>query len=223
MPEPGLQAVLWDMDGVIADTGIYHCRAWQDVFRERGAGFTDAYFMRRFGQRNDTIIRSALGQAVTMEEIRIIAAEKEANYRRRIDGKLRALPGAVELLKALKENGIMSAVASSAPPENISFILETLGIARGFQATVYGYEVSEGKPSPQIYRLAAKKLGVAPANCVVLEDAVAGVQGAKRGGMKCVAVTTSHPRESLGEADLVVDTLAEVSVAVLAGLFAANK
>jgi beta-phosphoglucomutase family hydrolase len=219
MPEAKLEAVLWDMDGVIADTGIYHCLAWQDAFRRRGASFTDEDFRRHFGQRNDTIIRSALGDGIALEEMEAIAAEKEANYRRRIDGKIRALPGVTALMKALKKNGVKSAVASSAPPENIRLILKALRIEDCFQAIVWGYEVSEGKPSPQVFLLAAGKLGVAPPNCAVIEDAVAGVEGAKRGGMKCVAVTTSHPRERLGEADLVVDSLEAVSVGVLAGLF----
>jgi beta-phosphoglucomutase-like phosphatase (HAD superfamily) len=84
---------------------------------------------------------------------------------------------------------------------------------------VWGREVAEGKPSPQGFLLAARRLGVEPENCVVIEDSVAGVTAARRAGMRCLAVTNTRPRESLAEADLVVDTLEEVTVADLAGLF----
>jgi len=218
-PENKLEAVLWDLDGVIADTGTYHCRAWQDVFHKRGVNFTEEDFRRHFGQRNDTIIRSAIGESIPPEELEAIASEKEANYRERVARNIKPLPGALELIKSLREHGIKEAIASSAPLENIQLIIRGLGIDECFQAIVWGREVSEGKPSPHVFLLAAGKLGAEPGNCAVIEDAVAGVAAAKRAGMKCVAVTNSHPRNRLNEADLIVDTLAAVSVSGLAGLF----
>ncbi len=93
-----------------------------------------------------------------------------------------------------------------------------LGIRGYFHAVVSGREVVEGKPSPQGFLLAARKLEVAPDSCIVIEDAVAGVTAAKRAGMHCLAVTNTHPRESLRRADRVVDSLEEVSVNDLAEL-----
>jgi beta-phosphoglucomutase family hydrolase len=212
-------AVIWDMDGVIADTGPYHFKAWQDVFQKRGVNFTEEDFKRHFGQRNDTIIRSTLGEGISPGEVDAIADEKEENYRQRIAQKVKALPGAIELISSLRERGVKMAIASSAPPENIQLVTRGLGIDDCFQSIVWGREVTEGKPSPQGFLLAAKKLGVAPENCVVLEDAVAGVAAAKRAGMKCVAVTNTHPEMSLMEADVVVDTLETISVSYLEGLF----
>ena len=219
MPEGTLEAVLWDLDGVIADTGPYHFLAWQDVFRKRGVNFTEADFNHHFGQRNDTIIRSALGKNISPEELDAIADEKEANYRRRVAGNIEPLPGAIELLKSLSEHGIKAAIASSAPLENIELIIRGLDIENCFQAITWGREVTEGKPSPQVFLLSAEKLGAEPRNCVVIEDAVAGVTGAKKAGMKCVAVTNSHPRNSLKEADLIVETLEAVNIDDLARLF----
>jgi HAD superfamily hydrolase (TIGR01509 family) len=122
------------------------------------------------------------------------------------------LPGAIELIKSLEEHGFSIALASSAPIENIQLVLKGLGISNCFQAVVWGREVKEGKPSPQGFLLAAKKLRVAPGSCIVIEDAIAGVTAAKRAGMHCLAVTNTHPRMSLMEADLVVDTLEAVTV-----------
>jgi beta-phosphoglucomutase family hydrolase len=218
MSETRLQAVLWDLDGVIADTGPYHCRAWQEVFSRRGINFTEEHFIKHFGQRNDMIIRDTVGEDITPEELEIIANKKEKAYRRLVAGNIQALPGAVELLASLKRAGIKSAIASSAPPENVSTVIEGLGIDKYFDAIACGREVSEGKPSPQIFLLAAEKLKVNPAGCVVIEDAVAGVTGARRAGMKCLAITNSHSVDSLKEADLIVDTLESVNVADLAGL-----
>jgi beta-phosphoglucomutase family hydrolase len=219
MSENKLEAVLWDLDGVIADTGEYHYQGWRDVFGKRGVTFTKEDFMRHFGQRHDTIIRFALGDNIPPQEFDAITREKQANYRRRVADNIKALPGAVELIRSLKQYGLKSAIASSAPPENIEIIIEGLGIKDYFQAIAWGTEVPEGKPSPQIFLLAAEKLGVKPGSCVVIEDAIAGVAAARQAGMKCVAVTNSHPRSRLKGADLVVDTLETVGIGDLDGLF----
>lgn len=213
------RAVLWDLDGVIADTGIYHYRAWQEVFGEMGVEFTEESFIKHFGQRNDTIIRDTVNENISQEAIDAIADKKEKAYRRLVADNIEALPGAITLLSSLRNNGIKVAIASSAPPENVRIIIEGLGIDKYFDAIACGREVTEGKPSPQIFLLAAEKLKVEPAGCVVIEDAVAGIAGAKRAGMKCIAVANSHPQDRLKEADLIVTSLESVSVADLSGLW----
>jgi beta-phosphoglucomutase len=219
MSDTKFQAVLWDLDGVIADTGSYHFRAWQKVFSQIGINFTEEHFIKHFGQRNDTIIRDMVNENISREDLEAIAEKKEIAYRRLVAGNIEALPGAVELLASLHECQIKSAIASSAPPENVRIITEGLGIDKYFDAVACGREVNEGKPSPQIFLLAAKKLKVEPAGCVVIEDAVAGITGAKRAGMKCVAVANSHPGDELQEADIIVTSLEAVSVADLALIY----
>ena len=217
------KAVIWDMDGVIADTAPYHFRAWQDVFQKRGANFTEDDFKRNFGQRNDTITRNTLGNELSPKEIEIIANEKEQNYRQRVKGNIRPLPGAIQLLRGLKKYGFVQAIASSAPIENIQLVLRGLDIENLFQAIVSGKEVKEGKPSPQVFLLAAERLGVKPHNCIVIEDAVAGVAAAKRGGMHCIAVTNTHSQANLKEADLIVSTLEKVKASDLENLLNIDK
>jgi len=219
MSDNQLEAVLWDLDGVIADTGIYHCRAWQEVFSQMGIEFTEEHFVKHFGQRNDTIIRDTVNETISQEALDAIADRKEVTYRRLVADNIKALPGAIELLSSLQERGIKSAIASSAPPENVRIILKGLGIEKYFDAIACGREVTEGKPSPQIFLLAAEKLKAEPAGCIVIEDAVAGIAGAKRAGMKCVAVANSHPRGKLKEADLIVASLETVSADDLAKLY----
>jgi beta-phosphoglucomutase family hydrolase len=212
MSRNSVGAVIWDMDGVIADTAPYHFGAWQETLRGRGVDFTEEDFRRGFGQKNDNIIRDNLGEATSQSEIDAIAREKEANFRRRIKHSIKALPGAVELIKSLGRRGFKLALASSTPIENIRLLLSGLGISDCFHAIVAADDVTEGKPGPQCFLLAARRLGIEPESCVVIEDAVTGVVAARRAGMRCIAVTTTHPRTSLMEADLVVDTLELVTV-----------
>jgi beta-phosphoglucomutase family hydrolase len=220
MSKNRLKAVVWDLDGVIVDTAADHYLAWRDVFRERGVEYRKAEFMPYFGRRHDTIIKAVLGDRLKPEEYDAINEEKQQNYRRRVAENIRQMPGVIPLIEALHGHGIKQVIASSAVPENIAIIIRGLGIADCFQAIVHGTEVKESKPSPQIFLLAAEKLGVKPGNCIVIEDAIAGVAAARRAGMKCVAVTNSHPREKLKGADVIVDSLENVSIIDLQELFA---
>lgn len=212
------KAVIWDMDGVIADTAPYHHRAWQEVFRQRGKSYTEDDFRSNFGKRNDAIIRNILGSKITLRELEAIATEKEASFRESARDNIEPLPGAIELLRSLNERGFSQALGSSAPIENIRLVTRELGIEDLFQVIVSGMDVKEGKPSPQGFLLAAEKLGIEPQDCVVIEDATAGVTAAKRAGMRCLAVTNTSPKTKLARADLVVDTLEKVTVSDLANL-----
>jgi beta-phosphoglucomutase family hydrolase len=212
MPRGKTRAVIWDMDGVIADTAPYHLKAWQEVFQKRGVKFTKEDFRHTFGQRNDTIIKNTLGEETSQAEIEAIASQKEACFRQRIRPNLKPLPGVAALLKALSQADFKMALASSAPIENIQLLTRSLDINSYFQSIISDKDVTEGKPNPQVFQLAAQRLGVEPENCIVIEDAVAGVTAAKRAGMRCLAITSTHPRPSLAEADLIVDSLEAVSV-----------
>jgi beta-phosphoglucomutase family hydrolase len=191
------KAVIWDMDGVIADTASYHFKAWHEVFQKRGVDFTEQDFRRHFGQRNDTIIRNALGGEIAAEEMDTIATEKERAFRKAARQNVKPLPGVIALIKALGKHGFKLAIASCAPDENIQLLTRDLGIDSYFNAITSGREVSEGKPDPQCFLLAAGRLGIEPGNCIVIEDAIAGVTAARRAGMRCIAVTNTHPREKL--------------------------
>lgn len=212
MPEIKAKVVIWDMDGVLVDSASYHIIAWQRVFHKKGVRFTQEDFRRNFGQRNDTIIRNTLGKQVTQDEIDAIATEKEATFRKVAGQKIKPFPGVFKLLRSLPEHGFRMALVSSAPRENVTLITGVLGIDNYFQSIITSEDVTEGKPSPQGFLLAAQRLGVEPERCIVIEDAVAGVAAAKRAGMCCLAVTNTHPRESLKAADLTVDTLEAVTV-----------
>ncbi|UCH43517.1 MAG: HAD family phosphatase [Dehalococcoidales bacterium] len=219
MSQNNNRAVIWDMDGVIVDTASYHRKAWQEVFSKQGILFTEDDFRHSFGQRNDTIIKEVMGAEVSPDILNTISSEKEVIFRESIRQNLRPLPGAVELMAATGKDGFLMALASSAPMENIRLLIEGLGIEKYFRSIISAGDVSRGKPDPQVFLLAARGLEIDPRSCIVIEDAVAGVSAAKRAGMHCVAVTNTHPRASLIEADLIVSSLTEITVKDLKRLF----
>jgi len=206
------KAVIWDMDGVIADTAQYHLKGWQIVFRKRGANYTEEDFRRNTGKRSDSIIKSVLGGGIAQGEIMAIIREKDETFRQLLGQNIRPFPGVLKLITSLKEHGFKIAIASSAPMENIQLITQSLKIHNRFDAIISGWEVTKGKPDPQTFLLAAEKLGVEAEDCIVIEDAISGVTASKRADMRCIAVTNTTSREELREADLIIDTLEEITI-----------
>jgi len=209
------KTVLWDMDGVIADSSSFHFAAWQETFTQRGIRFTKEDFTELFGTRNDFIIGSIMGRELPEGDIKIMVEEKEENFRRKATGSIKPFPGVVRLLNSIKKGNFKLGLVSSAPKENIDLILSELNLEGIFDCIVFGQEVSESKPSPQIYLLAARKLEMTPNDCMVIEDSPLGVKSAKNAGMKCLAIANAHPRQKLDEADKVVDSLENVDLITL--------
>jgi beta-phosphoglucomutase len=171
------------------DSQAYHWRSWQDALVAEGVVVREERFRASFGQRNDLILREWLGPDATPERIARVGEAKEADYRRLVtSGGLAPLPGAAEWLRRLRDGGWRQAIASSAPRENVDVVLRVLGLERMFGARVAAEDVRHGKPAPDVFLTAAARLGVAPARCVVVEDAEAGVEAARRAGMRSVAV-----------------------------------
>ncbi len=209
------KTVLWDMDGVIANSGSFHFAAWQETFAKRGVNFTKEDFTKFFGTRNDFIIRNVLGEGLSEENVESIVQEKEASFREKAKGNIKPFPGVVKLLNTIKKGNFKQALVSSAPKENIDLLNSELDLEGIFDRIVSGREVAESKPSPQISLLAAEKLGAEPKDCIVIEDSPFGVKAAKAAGMRCLAVTNTHPKQDLEEADRVVDSLEKVDLITL--------
>jgi beta-phosphoglucomutase len=216
MPESPPGGVIWDVDGTLVDTAEMHFQAWVELCRDLGRDFTRADFAATFGRRNPEILRHLFGDRFDDAAIGDLGYRKEELYKAAARRGVSLLPGVRELLVGLHAAGFRQAIGSSAPRGNIDLIMELTGSARFFEAITSSEDTQRGKPDPQVFLVAAGKLGIVPAHCVVMEDAVAGVQAARAGGMKCIGVTFvgHHPDESLRRAgaDLVVKTLTEVSV-----------
>lgn len=216
MSQP-IQAVIWDLDGVIIDSAQEHRQAWLRMAREEGFSMSDADFWATFGKRNDDIMNFLWGP-LAPERIKMMADKKETYFREIVRKTARPLPGSIELMRGLHEAGYRQALATSTPPENIELIGEVLGLKRYLSKLVSGETVARGKPAPDIFLKAAQELDAAPAVCLIIEDAVAGVQAAHAAGMRCIAVAGNRDLPGLREAELMVRSLTEVDVATVRGL-----
>ena len=209
-----LAAAIFDWDGVVIDSHDQHEKSWTLLAAEHGHVITTEQFKSTFGQRNETIIpQLGWADAEDTEAIKQLADHKEDLYRKLIrqDG-IEPLPGVIQSLCAFRDHGIPCAVGSSTPRENIGCVLELTGLDEFFSEIISGSDVKNGKPDPEGFLTAALDLTTPPEDCVVFEDAHAGIQAAKAGGMKTVAVTTTHKATSLAKEhpDLIVDNLRDL-------------
>ncbi len=212
-----IQAVIWDLDGVILDSGEEHRLSWHRMAQDEGIPFTDEQFWRTFGMRNDAIIPLLWGE-MPPERVQKLADLKETYFRGFIREKARPLPGAIELLTELKNAGYPQALASSTPVKNIEVISEVLGLNRYLSALVSGETVPHGKPAPDVFLKASSELNVPPEKCLVIEDAIAGVQAAHAAGMRCISVAGDRDLPGLRAAELMVRDLTEVNLARIRAL-----
>ncbi len=200
-------AVIWDLDGTLADTEQAHFRAWQALCREHGRDLSWEQFKPTFGLGNSDILQMLLGADLDAAEIDRLDEHKERLFREETGGTIGTMPGAGRLAEHLHALGVPQAIGTSAPPENISFVLRAIELEALFPVRVSRRQVANGKPFPDIFLRAAAELRMDPALCVVLEDAPAGLQAAKAGGMHAVGLASTWPAAALAGADLVVDDL----------------
>src|SRR6266699_1973051 len=199
------RAVLWDMDGTLIDSEDLHWISWRNTLANEGMFITHQQFLSSFGQRNDSILPQWLGAGATPERLERIASAKEELYRRRVRRNgISPLPGVANWLHRLHQVGWLQAIASAAPRANVDAVLEALSATHIFQAIVSADDVHRGKPDPEVYLTAASRVGVSPERCIVVEDAVAGVQGARSAGMRSVGISRNGKHLP---ADIVVQSL----------------
>ncbi len=203
-----LRAVLWDMDGTLIDSSEFHWLSWRDALAAEGYNLTHEQFLASFGQRNDAILRGYFGEDMPLNEIERISEAKEVGYRKLVRKHgIDLLPGVERWLRDLKQAGWRQAVASSAPRPNLETIIDVLNIGDCFDALVTAEDVQHGKPAPDVFLKAADQVGVPPESCIVVEDAPAGIEAARRAGMRAIGVRSSHGNL---QADQVVQSLADL-------------
>lgn len=200
------RAVLWDMDGTLLRTTEQHRLAWRDTMAAEGFELTEERFAESFGRRDADALRGYLGTNLAAGEIERICAGKDSRYLELIrTSGVTLLPGVKDWLMRLKSQDWRQAIASSATRRVIETVLAALDIASYFDLIISAEDIEHGKPDPQIFLVAAHRLDVRPSRCVVVEDAPAGIEAARRAGMSSIGVLTTH--SILPVADLTVLTL----------------
>jgi beta-phosphoglucomutase len=207
-----IKACIFDLDGVIVDTAVYHYKAWKRLANEQGFDLTEAQNDNLKGVsrvRSLELILQWGGVTKTAAEQEELAARKNEWYAKMINRMTpdEILPGAKEFLIACRQAGLKTALGSAS--KNSGTILDKVGIAGLFDVVIDGNKVNKPKPDPEVFLKGAEELGMPPVNCVVFEDAIAGVEAAKNGGMKAVGIGSP---EVLNEADLVISSLSEMSL-----------
>ena len=221
---PSQFAVLFDVDGVLVDSYQAHFLSWQKLAAEEGRSMSEAQFVATFGRTSREIIAELWSDAgYDPQQITALDQRKEQLYRDTVAAEFPLMPGALELIDALAGAGFALAVGSSGPAENVELALDHLGRRDVIGAAVTGNDVSRGKPDPQVFQIAAERLGVPARACAVVEDASAGIAAANAAGMVSIALVSSgHRREEFAAADHLVDRLAELNPDRIGQWIAAN-
>jgi HAD superfamily hydrolase (TIGR01509 family) len=208
--EARLGAVIFDMDGVIVHSEPLWSEAEQRLLARRGLIASPELKPLLMGRDSREAIAILIKHYELGEQVEDVVRERNQIIARLFQESLEPVPHILNLIHSLREGEIKTAVASSSPNRLVVLALDKLGIKELFDVILSGDEVFRGKPSPEIYLAAAGRLGVKPANCLVIEDAPSGVAAAKAAGMKCLAVCTTVGSSELGDADRVVESFAAV-------------
>jgi len=209
------RTVIFDMDGVIVDSEPYSMQALVDVLRDHGVDPTAEELQRSYGRRITEDFADYFTRYGVTADLEAAVARKRACYYQLATGKLKPFPGVLTLLDRLSAKGYRLGLASSGDREKVAFSMRALVLDGVFETVVTGDEITHSKPNPEIYLMAARRLGVDPVDCVAIEDAPNGVRAAKAAGMRCIGVTNSVSRERLEGADLIVDSLTDDLSAML--------
>jgi HAD superfamily hydrolase (TIGR01509 family) len=204
---PRLWGALFDWDGVLVDSKALHQAAWDQVASEFGYPHGPTDFQRHFGSQNRRAITEILGWTRDLALVERISERKEVIYRERLGASDIWMPGSAEFVELLAARSVPCAVVSSSPRANIDVVLARGARRSLFRSIVTAEDTSIGKPHPEGFLLGASRLELPPEHCVVFEDAPAGIQAARAGGMRVIALTTTHPPTALGQAHLQTPTL----------------
>ena len=225
MFDPTRTAFIFDMDGTILDNMMFHTRAWLQVLDELGLPTQepDEWERRTSGVPNRTILRELLGLNLDDAGIARWVERKESLYRKHAAGLVREEPGCIAYIRRMRRAGAHIALATGAGRTNIDFNLRALGIQDDFDAPIGADDVQRGKPEPDVFLTAAARLGAAPEDCVVFEDAPMGLEAARRAGMRAVCITSMMTETQAREWPNVVAAVRDYEISSLANVGLTNS
>lgn len=214
-----IEAFIFDMDGTLIDNMQYHTLAWTALLAEYGIRIDPNSFVKQTaGLNNVDILRQFISPDLRPEEITELSLYKERLYRKLYRPHVRGLPGVEKFLQAAGDLGISLGLATAAGSENIDFILSRLGVKHLFTSIVSSEDLLNGKPHPEIFLKTAASLGVPPGRCLVFEDALLGIEAARRAAMQAVLVTTTLSADQIEDRTSIRAVIKDFSEIEIAGL-----
>lgn len=203
--------LIFDMDGVIVDNHEYHYLAWQKVAKKYGVEIDEDFYREKMnGRVLSKLVEVVFDHDMSASEAKSIGLEKEAAYRKLYKDSRKPNIGLISFLEEARAKGIPCVVGTSAPQANVQFTLDDLDLRKYFIGVVDDSMVQHGKPDPEVYQKCAQMIDRKPANCIVFEDALSGIEAGKSAGAKVIGLATSHSREEL-DADLVIDNFSQLN------------
>lgn len=215
-----MKGVIFDMDGTMVDNMMVHHKAWQKVLGELGLYLKLEEVHQQIHGINEEILERLFGDQYTRRERQQISRKKEEMYRDIFRKDLKLIPGCQALIDELFATGIPMVIASAAPPENVDFVLDNLGLRQYFRAIFHSQSVQHGKPHPEVYQRASAIMGFQPADCLVFEDTPTGAKAAENAGCPAVIITTTHEPGEFKELTNVIDYVDNFENLDLTKLFA---
>lgn len=213
MNTKGIEAVIFDMDGTMIDNMSTHKKAWKEFCLRKSINLSDADFKEKIsGFKNDQIFINLFGDNLSENQIAEYADVKESVYRELYKPKIKEVLGLTDIILKIKKLNIKLAIATTAPKANRDFVLRELHLENYFDVILGEEDVKKGKPDPEIYLKTAGLLGVIPGECLVFEDSPVGIKSSKSAGMKVIGLITSHSKEDLPEADLIVEDFSKLEL-----------
>jgi beta-phosphoglucomutase len=207
------QAIIFDMDGTLINNNPYHILAWQEFYKNLGRELTlEHYKTNMNGKINREIFEDIFSRHLTTEELTDYIDQKESLYRKLYEPHIAPIAGLMDLLQSISDQKIPMAVATSGLPVNVQFAFDRLSMRHYFEVVVDSTYITKGKPHPEIYLKAAELVKADPTKCLAFEDAIAGINSAKAAGMKVVGIATTHSREDLAHADLIINDYRDITL-----------
>ncbi|MFW5820969.1 MAG: HAD family hydrolase [Bacteroidota bacterium] len=206
------KALIFDMDGVVVNNDRYHYLAWKEFAEKHGKKLSFEEVKSWFGSTNISILIDFFDRELSPDDIKKYSAEKEKIYRDIYSPHIKPIKGLKGLLEAASGDGFVIGLATSAPPENVEFVLERTKLRKYFTEITDDSQISRGKPDPEIFITTAGKLGIDPSRSIVFEDSFYGIEAGKKAGMKVVAVASTHQPDKLKHADRVIINFSEIDL-----------
>lgn len=211
------RAMIFDMDGTLVATTEADYKAWERIFNDHGRPLSFEDYYPLLGKKSHDVVHDVLN--IKDERSREVLSRKMKYFEEIVEQSgIDVLPFVFDFLASLRDQQILLGLATSSRQAKMQLVLEKTGLNQFFDVRVTGEMVANGKPNPEIFLLTASKLGVLPRECIVVEDAIHGVTAARAAGMKCIAVVSTHKRDEISHADLVIDCFSEVTKERLSAL-----